>query len=93
MQNLSLGHQRLLFQLQIFNELNARKIHDQYNILAGITESRIFGIVLVTTIGLQILIMETPLRIFFKVEYLVSMSILLQNSQAKASVICVLLVS
>lgn len=56
--------------MQIFNELNSRKILDEYNILAGIHKSPIFLGVLVITVVLQIIIVQTPLATIFHVSEL-----------------------
>jgi len=67
--------------MQIFNEINSRKIDDEYNIFDGLFSSQIFMGVLVITVGLQVIIMTTPLGDFFKVdslqwyEWLVSIAI------------------
>ena len=58
------------FVSQIFNEINSRKIGDEYNIFEGLFTSKIFmGVLGITTI-LQIIIMTTPLADFFKVDSL-----------------------
>lgn len=57
----------VLVDVQIFNELNARKIHDEYNILDSILSSTIFIVIFFIIVGLQLLIMFTPLGSFFKV--------------------------
>jgi P-type Ca2+ transporter type 2C len=56
--------------MQLFNELNSRKILDEYNVLAGIQKSFIFFGVLVVTSVLQVIIMETKVSIIFKVHQL-----------------------
>ncbi|GMH44859.1 hypothetical protein BSKO_12811 [Bryopsis sp. KO-2023] len=55
--------------MQIFNELCARKVHDEFNFFDRITESTIFVGIFVVIVGLQLLIMLTPLGGFFKVIY------------------------
>ena len=58
------------FVLQIFNEINSRKIADEYNIFDGLFTSTIFiGVLIITTV-MQIIIMSTPLAAFFKVDSL-----------------------
>ncbi|KAK9865493.1 hypothetical protein WJX84_011923 [Apatococcus fuscideae] len=52
--------------LQLFNELNARKIQDELNMFAGLVKSHVFLYVFVIVVGLQILIVETPINNFFK---------------------------
>lgn len=56
--------------MQVFNEINSRKIHDEFTIFQGIFKSPIFMGVIIITTGLQILIMLTPLGNFFKVDSL-----------------------
>lgn len=53
--------------MQLFNELNARKILDEYNVVEGICSSPIFLGVLVTTVLLQIVIVQTPVSSIFHV--------------------------
>jgi Cation transporting ATPase, C-terminus len=53
--------------MQVFNEINSRKILDEYNVLAGLASSPIFVAVIVITVGLQILIVQSPVRIIFHV--------------------------
>ena len=56
------------FVLQIFNMLNARKIKHEYNIFRGLWQSRAFLYIFILIIGLQLVIMLTPLGNFFTVE-------------------------
>jgi len=55
-------HMTLVFNtfvwLQLFNELNARKIHDEINIFSGITKNRVFLYVCVLQVVMQILIVQ-----------------------------------
>ena len=52
---------------QVFNEINARRIHDELNVFEGLAHSPIFLLVLVITVSLQAIIMQTPVGLFFKV--------------------------
>jgi Ca2+-transporting ATPase len=54
--------------LQIFNQFNARKIKDEYNIFGGILQSRMFIYVAVIILAFQMIIMFTVVRNFFKVD-------------------------
>eukprot|EP00803_Ostreobium_quekettii_P006058 evm.model.scf_144.7 EVM.evm.TU.scf_144.7 scf_144:78288-87675(-) len=56
--------------MQVFNEVNSRKIADEYNFVSGIFTSKIFVGVLVVTVVLQIIIMTTPFGDFFRVNTL-----------------------
>jgi Ca2+-transporting ATPase len=56
--------------MQIFNEVNSRKIMNEYNILSGVFDSPIFCLIFIGITGLQVLIMFTPMRTFFKVDAL-----------------------
>lgn len=56
--------------MQVFNELNSRKICNEYNIFANIFDSPIFVAIFIGISGLQLLIMFTPMRQFFLVESL-----------------------
>ncbi|KIY95446.1 hypothetical protein MNEG_12518, partial [Monoraphidium neglectum] len=51
----------------IFNEINARRLNDELNVFEGLHRSPIFIGVLAITVGLQIIIMMTPMGRFFKV--------------------------
>lgn len=53
--------------LQVANEVNARRIKDEYNMFQGLHRSPIFLAVLAITLGLQAIIMQTPVGKFFKV--------------------------
>jgi hypothetical protein len=53
-------------QLQVANEINARRINDEYNVFEGLTKSPIFMGVIVITMGLQAIIMNF-LGMFFVV--------------------------
>ena len=56
--------------MQVFNEINSRKILDEYNIFEGIFKSVIFMGVLAITVVLQIIIMMTPINSIFHVNKL-----------------------
>lgn len=43
--------------MQVFNEINSRKINDEYNVFEGFFRSPIFSIVLAITVGAQVIIM------------------------------------
>jgi hypothetical protein len=53
--------------MQLFNELNARRINDELNIFSKIWRSPVFFWVMGITILCQLVIMLTPVRYFFKV--------------------------
>ena len=53
--------------MQLFNELNARKINDELNIFSRLFTSPVFFWVIGITVVCQIIIMLTPLGNFFKV--------------------------
>uniref|UniRef100_K3WEF3 Calcium-transporting ATPase n=1 Tax=Globisporangium ultimum (strain ATCC 200006 / CBS 805.95 / DAOM BR144) TaxID=431595 RepID=K3WEF3_GLOUD len=61
-QNGATKHMTLVFNtfvwLQLFNELNARKIHDEINIFTGITKNRVFLYVCVLQVLMQIVIVQ-----------------------------------
>ncbi len=42
--------------MQVFNFINARKLHEELNVLEGITKNKVFIIVVVVIIILQIII-------------------------------------
>ncbi len=44
--------------MQIFNEFNCRKLHNQWNTFAGITTQPIFLLIIAGTIVVQILIVQ-----------------------------------
>ena len=52
---------------QIFNEINARRINDEVNMFAGLHRSPIFIGVILVTVALQVIIMQTKMGVFFKV--------------------------
>ncbi|KAK9867201.1 hypothetical protein WJX84_002696, partial [Apatococcus fuscideae] len=52
--------------LQLFNELNSRKIQDELNVFSGLLKSHVFLYVFIIVVGFQILIVETPINNFFK---------------------------
>lgn len=54
--------------MQLFNQLNARKINDEVNVFQGVADSKIFLYVVVGIACSQVLIMETPVNTFFKVD-------------------------
>ena len=43
----------LLWLLQVFNQFNARKIRDEYNVFSGLWKSRMFIYVMVLILGFQ----------------------------------------
>jgi P-type Ca2+ transporter type 2C len=43
--------------MQVFNEINSRKIRDEYNVFGGILNSWVFSSVLIITVGAQVIIM------------------------------------
>jgi len=51
----------------VFNEINARRINDELNVFEGLHTSPIFLAVIAVTVGLQALIMQTRMGMFFKV--------------------------
>jgi len=53
--------------MQVANEINSRRIHDELTIFNGIQHSPIFVFVIVITLAFQALIMCTPFGVFFKV--------------------------
>lgn len=55
---------------QIFNEINARRINDEYTIFHGLFSNPIFVGVIIITIGFQVIIINVPFvnTKFFKVE-------------------------
>lgn len=53
---------------QVFNEINARRINDELNMFEGLHKSPIFLGVIAITVALQVIIMQTKMGIFFKVE-------------------------
>eukprot|EP00891_Asterochloris_glomerata_P004702 jgi/Astpho2/4702/fgenesh1_pg.00067_%23_185_t len=55
--------------MQVFNQLNSRKIKDEYNVFDGLVESRSFIYISVVEVVLQLIIMLTPISQFFKVDY------------------------
>lgn len=56
--------------MQVFNEINARKIANEYNVFEGFFDSPIFSCVLVFTIVIQVIIMETVIADFFELRSL-----------------------
>ncbi|KAA6423560.1 MAG: P-type ATPase [Trebouxia sp. A1-2] len=54
---------------QIFNQINSRKIRDEYNPFAGLLSSATFLYILVIEVVLQVIIMLTPVNTFFTVYY------------------------
>lgn len=53
--------------LQVMNEINARRINDELNVFEDLHKSPIFLAVIVITIGLQVIIIQTPVSNFFKI--------------------------
>jgi hypothetical protein len=71
---------KTIAHLQLFNEVNSRKLNDEYNVFQGILASPIFGVVLMITVAAQFLIMFFMGGIFKVVrlsweEWLVSVAI------------------
>jgi len=57
--------------MQVFNEINSRRIDDEYNIFQGFFESYTFSVVLFVTVILQLVIMFVePIGHFFRVRKL-----------------------
>jgi Ca2+-transporting ATPase len=55
--------------MQLFNEINARRINDEYDVFRGIFRTWIFPSVWIITVGLQVVIMVVePVGNIFKVE-------------------------
>jgi Ca2+-transporting ATPase len=54
--------------MELFNFINARKINDELNIFKGIFTSPVFSGVLFVILVSQVIIMESPLNSFFKVQ-------------------------
>lgn len=55
--------------MQLFNEVNSRRINDEYNVFAGILDGWIFMSVMLLTIAFQVIIMVVePVGNIFKVE-------------------------
>ena len=46
--------------MQIFNEINARRINDEYNVVEGLFDSPIFCGVIVVTVAFQVMIINIP---------------------------------
>jgi len=64
-----LHHLTVLFNsfvfMQIFNEINSRKINDEHNVFDRILTNKIFMGVIIGTIITQVLLVETPVNQFF----------------------------
>ncbi|KAK9829300.1 hypothetical protein WJX72_005021 [[Myrmecia] bisecta] len=54
--------------MQLFNEINARKINDEYNVFQNLHKSTMFIYIIIITVILQVIIMLTPVSSFFKVQ-------------------------
>eukprot|EP00644_Phytophthora_capsici_P011266 jgi/Phyca11/110345/e_gw1.18.331.1 len=58
----STKHMTIVFNtfvwMQLFNELNCRKIHDETNIFAGITKNRVFLYVCVLQVAMQVVMVQ-----------------------------------
>lgn len=52
--------------MQVFNEINARKIANEFNVFEGFFDSPIFASVLIFTLVIQVVIMETSVADFFE---------------------------
>lgn len=48
--------------VQIFNQFNARKIHDEYNVFAGLLKSQMFIYVAVIITGFQVRYLHSHLN-------------------------------
>ncbi|KAJ0397080.1 hypothetical protein P43SY_005311 [Pythium insidiosum] len=61
-------HMTIIFNtfvwLQLFNELNARKIHDEINIFSGITGNAVFLYVTVFQVAMQVVLVQFTGRVF-----------------------------
>ena len=61
-------HMTMIFNIfvwaQLFNEINCRKIHDELNVFAGITQNHVFLYVAVFQIVCQVLIVQYTGRFF-----------------------------
>jgi len=55
-----------ILQIQVFNEICSRRIHDEYDFFSGLITNPIFMAVLIITVGLQAIIINF-LGMFFKV--------------------------
>uniref|UniRef100_A0A7S0ETC5 Calcium-transporting ATPase n=1 Tax=Hanusia phi TaxID=3032 RepID=A0A7S0ETC5_9CRYP len=52
--------------LQIFNEINSRKIHNEFNVFKGVLQSPMFIAVFVGTLGVQVLLIQvSPINLGF----------------------------
>lgn len=60
----------LFIWCQIVNQINARRLKDEYDVFDGLLESRVFMSVLGVEALLQFFIMMTPVSALFKVTYL-----------------------
>jgi hypothetical protein len=54
--------------MQIFNEINARRINDELSVFEGFFTNGLFLAVLGITVVFQIIIMQTPVNYIFKVQ-------------------------
>eukprot|EP00732_Lithocolla_globosa_P001643 Lithocolla_globosa_v1_NODE_856_length_3177_cov_20.386611.p1 type:complete len:999 gc:universal NODE_856_length_3177_cov_20.386611:3080-84(-) len=52
--------------LQVWNELNCRKLDETYNVFAGLLNHRSFLIIFFGTVVVQVLVVQTPIQIGFK---------------------------
>jgi len=50
--------------MQLFNELNSRKIHDEFNIFSGITKNSTYGYVCIFQVVMQVIIVQWTGRVF-----------------------------
>jgi len=53
--------------MQLFNEVSSRKVRGEINVFAGLLGNIIFFMVVTVTLAMQIVIMQTPLAVVFKV--------------------------
>jgi Ca2+-transporting ATPase len=54
--------------MQLFNQINSRKIKDELNVFEGLSRSRVFIYLTIVEVVLQLIIMFTPARVIFKVK-------------------------
>jgi hypothetical protein len=46
--------------MQVFNEINSRKIHNEVNVFEGITKNSFFIVIVIGTFLVQVLLIEVP---------------------------------
>ena len=52
--------------MQLFNEINARKVHGERNVFSGIFRNKIFGIILIGTLVVQVYLLIFHIQIIIK---------------------------